>query len=166
MLCVKLSIHVAGEYQHFSGSPLRNPCPDVSLARMFGAAFHLPRFPLAPTTLHGFPCALNTRLVKMTALKLSLSSRHLMAYPYLACGSAGSTLFPFVPSPIFCKSCWLSSQKSPMELFIDLIAKMGRSKLVISLHFGIYEVQDFQSNLLSRPAGSWCIQRLPLLETP
>ena len=54
-----------------------------------------------------------------------------------------------------------------MELFIDLVAKMGRRKLVISLHFGIYEVQHFQSNLLRRPAGSWCVlKRLPLLETP
>ena len=54
-----------------------------------------------------------------------------------------------------------------MELFVVLLAKIGRSKLVISLHFGIYEIQHFHSNLLSRPAGSWCVlERLPLLETP
>ena len=146
MLRIKLSIHVAGEYQDFSGSPLRNPCPDMKLVWVFGAALHLRWFPLVPKwqlrmvfhvhrTLIGKDDVVETLSVLKT-LHGELKSPHsvwLTDQLAVLC----SRLYP---AHFFVNAFDLTLRKVAKQLFIDLLAKMGRSKLVIFLHCGIYEV--------------------------
>ena len=127
----KLNIHVAGEYQDFSGSPLRSPCPDMNLVWVFGVALHLWWFPLAPKrqlhmvfhvhrTLIGKDDVVGTFSVLKTLhgeLKL-LHSFWLMDQLAVLC----SHLYPF---QFFANPFDLTLRKVAMELSLTFLRRWG-----------------------------------------
>ena len=119
----------------------------MNLVWMFWAAFHLWRF--RNDNFAWFSMCTEHSSVTMTSLKLFLSSRLLMAkssrFTLLGSWISWQYFVPVCTQPSFFANPFdFTLRKVVMELFVDLLAKMGHSKLVISLHFGIYEVQHFK----------------------